>query len=248
MHNLLPESPIVLRMLAHPLRWQLVQALTLSDQRVQELVDGTQQPYNLVSYHLKQLRQANLVALRRSDADGRDIYYSLRLENLQADYQAAAVGLFPGWRWEDRRPRSVPAAPLRVLFLCTHNSARSQMAESFLRNIAGPGAFAASAGSQPRPVHPEAIAEMLARGMDIRNQRPKHVAELENQSFDVVVTVCDRIRETCPAYPLCSRSFHWSIADPAEIQDADQRRLAFSATADELERRIRQLIAAYGER
>lgn len=239
MGDLTQPFPQILHLLAHPLRWQLVKMLATGDYRVQELVDNVRQPYNLVSYHLKILRDADLVALRKSDADGRDLYYCLDLGKLQADYQTAALALYPGWDWEASAPQPTRRTPLRVLFLCTHNSARSQMAEGLLRHIGGEGCVAASAGSEPRPVDPLAVAVMSEMGIDIRDQRSKHLADFQGQEFDAVITVCDRVREVCPNFDFCQPSIHWSIPDPTAIKEAGERRRLFVDTAQELERRVR---------
>jgi protein-tyrosine-phosphatase len=231
-------------MLSHPLRWQLVRALVSSDLRVQELVDSVHQPYNLVSYHLKLLRRSGLVAMHQSDADGRDLYYCLEVEKLQAGYQAAAGELFPGWTWHYTSGASSSPQPQQVLFLCTHNTARSQMAEGWLRHLGGDNFLVASAGSQPQALHPDAVWAMSERGIDISSQRAKHIADLPGQRFDLVITVCDRVREECLRYALCKTDLHWSIPDPVGIRDDLERRRAFAATADTLERRIRRLIGS----
>jgi protein-tyrosine-phosphatase/DNA-binding transcriptional ArsR family regulator len=229
-------------MLAHPLRWQVVKTLSTSDRRVQELVDALQQPYNLVSYHLKLLRESKLVVLRKSDADNRDLYYSLNIERLQEDYQDVAYAIHPGWVWKEAAQLPVRPIPRRVLFLCTHNSARSQMAEGLLRQVGGNNYLVSSAGTLPQKVHPETIAVMKELGVDISHQRSKHISELRDQSFDEVITVCDRVREVCPNYDFCMPTIHWSIPDPASIQDPAERLNAFTSTAHELQRRIRHFM------
>lgn len=244
MNNSPLHTPEILRLLAHPLRWQLVKALCTSDRRVQELVEEVQQPYNLVSYHLKLLRASDLVALRKSDADGRDLYYSLNLKKLQEDYQQAALALHPGWTWKEAPPEQERQTPLRVLFLCTHNSARSQMAEGLLRHLGGERFVVASAGSQPHSVHPDAVAVMSEMGIDIRKQQSKHLAEFQGQEFDVAVTVCDRVREECPTYNFCESAIHWSIPDPAAIADAGERRRVFDSTVRELQDRVQRFMKA----
>ena len=237
------QPPEVLRMLAHPLRWQLVRALSYSDLRVQELVEQVQQPNNLVSYHLKMLRTSELVEMRKSDADGRDLYYHLNLEKMKEDYQAAALALYPGWTWKEAPRAPTRQPPLRVLFLCTYNSARSQMAEGLLRHLGGDAYRVASAGSQPRQVHPDAVAVMKESGIEISQQHSRHMADFPPQNFDVAITVCDRVREECLRYDFCKTNLHWSMADPAVIQDPLLRRQGFAATAQELERRIRQFMS-----
>ena len=236
------QPPEVLRMLAHPLRWQLVQALAASDYRVHELAALVEQPFNLVSYHLKLLRTSGLVGLRKSDADGRDLYYHLELERLQTDYQAAALALYPDWPWADMPPALPARSAQRVLFLCTHNSARSQMAEALLRHLGTGRYLVGSAGTQPRPVRPEAVQVMAEMGIDMLGQRPTHLEELRGRRFDVVITVCDRVREECLSYDFCQANLHWSIPDPAAVEEQAGRRQAFAAAASELERRIRHFI------
>jgi len=243
MNNAQLQSPVVLRMLAHPLRWGLVRALSTSDRRVHELVQMLQQPYNLVSYHLKLLRQSKIVVLRKSDADNRDLYYSLNLDKLFVEYQNAAHAIHPGWILnETTLPRTYPT-PRRVLFLCTHNSARSQIAEGLLRHMGGDNYLVCSAGNQPQPIHPETIAVMKELGIDIRGQYSKQITGLKDQPFDDIITVCDRVREACPTYEFCNPTIHWSIPDPTTIPDPVERIQAFAQTAREIERRIRQFMS-----
>ncbi len=137
-------------------------------------------------------------------------------------------------------------SPTRVLFLCTHNSARSQMAEGLLRAL-GEGGFAAfSAGTEVTRVNPLAIAAMDEIGMDIRGQHSKHLREFLAQPFDAVITVCDDANESCPVFPGAASRLHWSLPDPSAAQGTDEERLAaFRAVRDELrERLLPPLIAA----
>lgn len=133
--------------------------------------------------------------------------------------------------------------PTRVLFLCTHNSARSQMAEGLLRALAaqtGAGDFAAfSAGTEVTRVNPLAIAAMDEIGIDIRGQRSKHLREFLAQPFDVVITVCDNANESCPVFPGAASRLHWSLPDPSAAHGTDAERLAaFRAVRDELRERL----------
>ncbi len=131
---------------------------------------------------------------------------------------------------------------VRVLFLCTHNSARSQMAEGILRQLA-PDVDVASAGTEVTRVHPLAIQAMALQGIDISRQRSKHVEELAGETFSYVITVCDRARESCPILPGAPRQIHWSIADPsAAAGDPAQQLRAFQGAALELLTRIRLFV------
>ena len=103
----------------------------------------------------------------------------------------------------------------RVLFLCTGNSARSQMAEALLRAIVPQECEAHSAGTHPFGVNPCTAEVMAEVGVDITRQRSKHVSEFVDQHFDYVITVCDRAKEVCPSFPGAERVFHWSFEDPA---------------------------------
>ncbi|MEJ5247750.1 MAG: hypothetical protein WHS90_08285 [Caldilinea sp.] len=244
-HLIAHEPPDLLKLLAHELRWKLVQQLVHSDLRVQELAERVARPLNLVSYHLAQLRRGALVIERRSSSDARDVYYSLDLRRLQRLYHDAGVALHPALiecreqRKEDRATAVAPArrSPVRVLFLCTHNSARSQMAEAMLRRLGGDAVEVYSAGSEIREVHPLAIETMAERGIDIRGQRSKSVEEFAGQRFDYIITVCDRMREVCPVFPGEPEQVHWSIPDPAAVEAAMQKQ-AFLDVAEQLAARL----------
>jgi ArsR family transcriptional regulator, arsenate/arsenite/antimonite-responsive transcriptional repressor / arsenate reductase (thioredoxin) len=133
---------------------------------------------------------------------------------------------------------------MRVLFLCTGNSARSQMAEALLRHLTGGAIDAVSAGSAPAAdVHPLTRPTLKARyGIEAPALRPKPASELAGQSFDAVITVCDAAAAACPTWPGAARLIHWDIADPAAVAEADARPQAFDDAARELETRIRKWI------
>ena len=132
---------------------------------------------------------------------------------------------------------------LRVLILCTGNSARSQMAEGFLRDMAGDRVEVASAGVAPTQVRPEAIEAMKEIGIDISNHRSKSVDELITQAFDYVITVCDNANQHCPMFPGACRRVHWSVEDPAAVEGDDKIRLAaFRRVRDDLRERLRKFI------
>ena len=134
----------------------------------------------------------------------------------------------------------------RILFLCTGNSARSQMAEAILRNLAAGGVEVESAGSQPQPeIHPlarRAVADLF--GLDMAGQRPKSLDTMLGQTFDCVISVCDRAAAACPVFPGNPQRIRWSLEDPAGVSGTeDQRVRAFEATAKDLAERIRGWLA-----
>ncbi len=135
----------------------------------------------------------------------------------------------------------------RVLFLCTHNSARSQMAEGLLRVLGGGRFEVASAGTEQTRVRPEAIAVMQEAGIDISAQTSKTLERFLGEPWDEVITVCDSANESCPVFPGARRRRHWSIADPSGIAGDDEARLAaFRRARDELRRRIETELLADG--
>ena len=124
---------------------------------------------------------------------------------------------------------------MRVLILCTGNSARSQMAEGLLRHDGGAAFEVASAGTKPSHVRPEAIAAMHEIGIDISGHRSKSVDEFAGQAFDYVITVCDNAKESCPVFPATTKLIHWSLEDPAAVQGSEEERLAeFRRVRDQL--------------
>lgn len=135
------------------------------------------------------------------------------------------------------------AAPRRVLFLCTHNSSRSQMAEGLLRARGGTRYTAFSAGTHPRSVHPLAIRAMAEVGIDLSEAagyRAKSLEEFTHQPpMDLVVTVCDEAAEECPFFPGARRQVHWGFPDPSQATGAEEERLAvFRQVRDGIARRI----------
>jgi protein-tyrosine-phosphatase/DNA-binding transcriptional ArsR family regulator len=226
-------TPVGLQTIADPQRWALLSELARSDRRVSELTRLVDEPQNLVSYHLRELRDAGLVSSRRSSHDGRDAYYRVDLARCADVLTAAAAALGvvppPPTRSRGRKPK--------VLFLCTGNSARSQMAEALLIARSG-GAFdARSAGSAPKPLHPDAVRVMAERGIDISRNKTKHYDKFTHMHFDRVVTLCDKVREVCPEYP---GAIHWSTPEPTTYEE-------FVAVADDLDVRIRHLSVSGGQ-
>jgi protein-tyrosine-phosphatase len=132
-----------------------------------------------------------------------------------------------------------------VLFLCTGNSTRSQIAEALAEQLSGGTVSAASAGSDPKPLHPNAVRVMRERGIDLAGRRSKHVSKFAAQRFDYVISLCDRVREVFPEFPGGPELIHWSIPDPAREPGNDEETLpAFERTAAELCTRIGFLIEA----
>ncbi len=237
--------PQFLHLLAHDVRWRLLSLLAQSDYRVRELVEHVGRPMNLVSYHLGKLRQSELVHERHSSADGRDIYYSLDLDQTRALFQEAGLQLHPAiWQQPGAAfsAETKAAAPARVLFLCTRNSARSQMAEGILRRLGGDAVRAYSAGDYPGAVHPHAVRALAEMDIDISRQRAKHKDVYNGDAFDYVITVCDFARENCPAYANQPTHIHWSIPDPVTSEGED-RYTAFVDAAQAIQARIRHLLA-----
>lgn len=235
--------PPFVRLAAHPLRWRLLAELARSDRRVRELVARVARPQNLVSYHLRLLRDAGLITASRSSFDGREAYYHLDLDRCASSLAESGSALHPGLLQPDSAAMPALEAdspPISVLFLCTGNSARSPIAEALLRHHAGSRVEVTSAGSHPKAqVHPGAVAVLRERyAIDISRQEPRHLDTLADRHFDYVITVCDRVREVCPNFPDNPHQFHWSIPDPTTPGDA----AAFERAAAEIETRIRHLL------
>lgn len=119
-----------------------------------------------------------------------------------------------------------PSAPIRVLFVCTGNSARSQMAEALLGRAGGPAFDVHSAGTTPGHVNPLTIRALGGIGIDWTGARSKSVIEYLDETFDYVITVCDQAREACPVFPGEHASIHWGFDDPAAAVGTDDERVA----------------------
>jgi len=212
---------------------------------VRELTTLVGQPQSLVSYHLGKLRSAKLLSARRSAFDGRDSYYSLDLERCGEMLAEAGAELHPALRFITRPSlgAGLRSRRPRVLFLCTGNSARSQIAEALLQHLGEGAVDTYSAGSRPKPVHPNALRVMRARGLDRSGCESTHLDRLSSRRFDYVVTLCDRVRELCPEVRGRPETIHWSIPDPAAEPGSDTETYpAFERTAAELETRINFLL------
>jgi protein-tyrosine-phosphatase/DNA-binding transcriptional ArsR family regulator len=244
-----PAPPAFVRLAAHPLRWRLLTELAAGDHRVRELVARVGEPQNLVSYHLRLLRDGGLVTATRSSFDGRDSYYQLDLDRCAEALAGTGAALHPVLSL-DRTPRAPKVDPrsgprLGVLFVCTGNSARSPIAEALLRHHTGGRIEVVSAGSRPKTrLHPHAVRVLHDElGIDVTGLRPRHWDTLAGRRFDHVISLCDKARETCPDFAGDPRRAHWSIPDPTTAAGADQDAYAaFRHTVTVIDTRIRHLL------
>ncbi|MFE5707857.1 ArsR family transcriptional regulator [Rhodococcus koreensis] len=237
--------PSFVQLAAHPLRWQLLTTLSGGDYRVREMATLVGEPQNLISYHLRLLRDGGLVRATRSSFDGRDSYYHLDLDRCTQMLAGTGTALHPALVLNPAPPPFDPTPPIAVLFVCTGNSARSAIAEALLRQHTGGRVDAISAGTHPKPgMHPNAVRVLREEfGIDIAGQHPRHLDTLADRRFDAVITLCDKAREACPEFGDDTRWIHWSIADPAAPGDADEDTYpTFQATAAEIDTRIRYLL------
>lgn len=197
-------------------RLAMVDALALGDRTFQELMSAATLPGNLAAHHLNVLEAAGLIERRVSDGDRRRRYISLRTERLD--------GLLPA--------SLAPSGP--ILFVCTHNSARSQFAAALWRERTG--AEADSAGTEPAPrVHPRAVDAAHGWGLDLSKAVPKGYDAIDSKP-EVVISVCDRAHEA--AMPFQARTLHWSIPDPVASADRGAFNSAFGAIAERVDRLI----------
>jgi ArsR family transcriptional regulator len=228
----------ILKLLADDTRWQLILELRRSDLQAGELGALLKLPQNLVSYHLGMLRQAGLVQAHRSDADARAVYYRLDLAALGAGYAHIGAAMqLPN----SRNPATQPAAT--VFFLCTQNSARSQMAEGWLRHLSSGRISVRSAGIAPQVLHPLALQVMAEAGVDIGYQQAKGLDALADVVPNVVVTVCDFAREECPEWSHSTKQLHWSIPDPVRMHgNPEAQAQTFRAVRDDLRQRVEALL------
>ena len=178
-------------------------------------------------------RQREAIDRQRLDLD--------RLDDELFDLQEtiAAVGRTRG----SRKERPVRETPIRVLFVCTGNSARSQLAEAVLGRLGGSDFEVHSAGTEPHGVNPYTVRVLGEAGIDWSAARSKSVDEFLGQAFDYVITVCDRARQTCPVFPGSNNTLHWGLEDPAQVGESDAERLAaFQQTYMELNQRLRPFV------
>lgn len=205
--------------LGDPVRLALVDELAISDRSPIELRKLLDLESNLLAHHLDVLESVGMIVRSRSSGDGRRRYVHLLSDALD--------GLTPGHH----------IAPARALFICTHNTARSQLAAALWRSIAR--APAESAGTKPAVhVHPKAVAAAERAGLDLSQATPRSVDSIRKLP-DIIVTVCDQAHEAMDVDPSW---LHWSVPDPV----ADGSRRAFDDTVTELRHRIGALIGPAG--
>ena len=175
--------------------------------------------------------QRSAIARQRADLD--------RLEGELSDLEStiAAAGR------ATHKERHVSDAPISVLFVCTHNSARSQIAEALLGHYGGSDFEPQSAGTEVTQVNPFAVRVLAEAGIDWSGGRSKSITEFLDRQFDYVITVCDRARATCPVFPGSSNTLHWGLDDPSEVDGSDEDKLAaFRRTETEIAVRLRPFI------
>jgi arsenate reductase len=143
----------------------------------------------------------------------------------------------------------VATEPIRVLFICTGNSARSQIAEGLIRLVGGPDFEAYSAGTEPKGVNPFTLRVLDEVCIDWTSARSKSLTDFFGQKFDYVITVCDRARQACPTFPGAGRMLHWDLPDPAEVEGTDDEKLeAFRRTRTEVADHLRPFVEEALER
>lgn len=212
----LPGRAAIHAALGDPHRLRMVDALASTDLTFQELAAAVGLPGNAAAHHLAVLEAAGLIARHASEGDRRRRYIRLRTERLDALADTVS-----------RRPRS-------ILFVCTHNSARSPFAAALWQHRTG--APAESAGSDPAGrVNPRAVAAARSFGVDLTGVTPR-AYEAVATAPDLVISVCDRAREH--GLPFSGPALHWSVPDPVRAEDPDAFRLAFSDLADRIDRFI----------
>ena len=186
-----------------------------------------------VDLDLAPLIAGQRVAIERQRAD---------LERLDSELTDLELTIAAAGRAR-RTPEEAMSAPIRVLFVCTGNSARSQLAEALLGDFGGADFAAFSAGTNPGVVNPFAVQALAEIGIDWSGARSKSVTEFLVRPFDYVVTVCDRARQTCPVFPGNHNTLHWGLDDPAEVEGTDAEKLeAFRRTRTEVATRLRPFV------
>ncbi len=227
-----------LKALGDETRLSIVRLLASTDMTAGEIQAQLGAPQNMVSYHLRMLRAIGLLRDRRSSRDARDVYYSVDLNGMQRLYQAIGVAIHDGLTSAIGGREGTSPEPIRVLFLCTHNSARSQLSEGLLRKLGGKDVEVFSAGNDPLSVHPLTVHLLNEWDIDSSGQVAKDVESLVDEHFDYVITVCDKAREQCPSFPGDPKRIHWSLPDPLTVDDPEEQLQMFRAIGDDLTTRV----------
>lgn len=238
--------PDFLKVVAHETRWRMLTQLAASEYSIAELSIALREPQSIVADHIQMLHDQGLITQRRSVSDEHIRYYSFDLEAVRAQYVQIGEALHPAF-FSSQFPQPPVTAPAkkiaRVLFLCTENSARSQMAEALLTSISHGTVEAASAGSNPTQIHPYALRALAAVGIDINQRKSKHVDQFLDQTFDRIITLCDRMHEACLHVSNDPHCLHWGFPDPAGVQGTEEQKYrAFEQTGLQLATRIRYLL------
>lgn len=261
-----------LKALADPKRLLIFHMLMEGMQCNCELGESLGMAPNLVSHHLRLLREAGLVEAERDAHDARWVYYSVNSLALEAMRSAFGV-FFAAARIKPRRPTCGPAsthsqvddhlfaanfsmpasitstgdrpmAKIRVLFICVHNSARSQMAEAWLNTLFGDQFLAESAGFEPGVLNPLAVHVLQEEGIDIAHKQTRDVFAVykSGKLYDYVITVCDETAaERCPIFPGVTQRIHWSFRDPSRVQGTEEEKLAqVRVIRDQIRQRIEE--------
>ena len=248
------------RVLGDPKRLLIFHTLMEGVQCNCELGETLDMAPNLVSHHLRLLREAGLIEAARDEFDARWIYYSVNPKVLES-FSAAFGIVFAAARIKPRRASCGPShgvfyagesvdhaisesptvsaaithtgnQPMprtRVIFVCIHNSARSQMAEAWLNTLFGDEFVAESAGLEPGVLNPLAVRVLQEEGIDISQKETRDVFDVykAGRLFDYIVTVCDETAaERCPVFPGLAQRLHWSFTDPSSVQGTEEEKLA----------------------
>jgi protein-tyrosine-phosphatase len=239
-----------LRNFGEPNRLTIIALLSTGPMLVGDICIASGLPLTLVSQHLRVLRESGMVWAKRDGKDARAVWYSLNPERIK-EIQTALSMVFDMAKMVDRRIFETKQSPelfrekFRVLFLCSGNSARSQMAEALLQHYGSGLMEARSAGTHPREVHPLTIKVLSEIGIDTTGLKAKHYSVFGQESFRYVITVCDRANEECPDFHGDYQRIHWSIADPVKGENEDELINVFKQTRQELAGRIDLFVQAH---
>lgn len=239
-----------LRNFGEPNRLVIISLLSTGPMLVSDICNASGLSLTLVSQHLRILRDSGMVQAERDSKDARAVWYSLNPQRIK-EIQTALSMVFDMTKIVDCRGLGAKQSPnlsrekFRVLFLCSGNSARSQMAEALLQHYGKGLIEARSAGTHPREVHPLTIKVLTEIGLDTKGLKTKHYSVFNQESFHYVITVCDRANEECPDFKGDYQRIHWSIADPVKDGNEDELINVFKQTREELAGRIELFVHAH---